>query len=1107
MKNQSKNISERRAWLPYFILAAGLGLTAAISYFLSQNVKMKSGEEFRAVAQQVENDIETRAEAYTALLRGGGGLFAVNNWVTQSEFEAYVRRLRIAEYYPGIQGIGVVMRMDQNSRTALLAKISKQGTNQFKIFPASTRGEIFPIVYLEPLSAKNKTRIGFDEENDPVRFAAIERARDIGLPAATGRLSQMDETNSAPSFDLFVPVYRSGGVPETLAERRETLEGFIFADFAVRDFLLDCVKYKPILDFQIYDGEAREENLIYKTESQKDSSVAKPAFEESASINIAGRIWQMSFQSRPQFERKNYFLQPLAPIVGVLISLLLFYLTHAEARARRRAEQVARELQKSQASLQQSEELQRTITETAADGIITMDAGSRILSANPAAERIFGYKAEELIGMNLSMLMPERFRAGHHAGIKRFLTSGEKRIPWGGIEFPGLHKNGQEIPLEISFGMFSLEEESVFTGIIRDVFLRKKAEESLRISENRFRLLFEQSPLAIQIFAPDGTSRGQNTAWEKLWGRPAEGAVDYNILKDENLKTKGVFSYIERGFHGETVSVPAVLYDPREAARAGRSRWVEAYVYPVKYNDKISEVVLLFHDVTDQKEAEQALQKSQQQLQLVTDSLPALIGYVDKDFRYRFTNLTYEKWFSLPRSQIQGSDMREVLGEAYTHLEPHAAKALRGVVAHFDGKIPFRGGARFVEGNYIPDFDLEKNVVGFFVLMSDVTQRRAAEEALRETEQHFRLIVERAQDYAIFTLDIEGKISTWNIGAERILGFEENEILGREIDIIFTPEDRAQGIPEQEKLTAQKTGQALDERWHLRKDGSRFWASGYMIALRSDDGTLRGFAKIMRDMTERKTAEQAIQKLNQELETRVQDRTAALRESYEQMETFTYTVAHDLRAPLRSMHGFADALWEEYGPHFDEAGKNYLRRIVASSLRMDALIQDLLSYSQLARSEMKFDPLPLQEIIEMAVALMSDEIAEKKAVISIEGKFPWVNAHKSTLQGVIANLIVNALKFQKPDAPARIRIWSEEKDRITRLWVEDNGIGIAREHQERIFKIFERLHAQGDFPGTGIGLALVRKGIERMGGRVGVESKVGEGSRFWLELPTVDEII
>ena len=406
------------------------------------------------------------------------------------------------------------------------------------------------------------------------------------------------------------------------------------------------------------------------------------------------------------------------------------------------------------------------------------------------------------------------------------------------------------------------------------------------------------------------------------------------------------------------------------------------------------------------------------------------------------------------------------------------------------------GTSFFVSGSLRPMRRPDGVLIGFTKVARDITERKRLEELLRSSEEQLRIILESATDYAIATLSVDGVIRTWNKGAEKIFGYAPDEMIGRPAHILFTLEDQQIRYDLKEVDLALREGRATNERWQQRKDGTRFWASGLMMPMTDDAGKPVGVLKILRDWTERRNAEQ-------NLERTVMERTAKLREVLGDLEAFSYSIAHDMRAPLRAMQGFANLLQDELAENASSQVTEYVRRIRTSANRLDQLIQDVLNYSKIMRMEVELDSIDpatvIREIIESYPRL-----GPADADIQIRGPLPRVAANRAALTQVVSNLLGNAVKFVHAGVRPQVTIRAERRDDVVRFWFEDNGIGIPKEACERIFQMLQRVNPRDEYEGTGIGLAIVRKAAERMAGRVGVESELGQGSKFWIELKGAD---
>jgi len=384
----------------------------------------------------------------------------------------------------------------------------------------------------------------------------------------------------------------------------------------------------------------------------------------------------------------------------------------------------------------------------------------------------------------------------------------------------------------------------------------------------------------------------------------------------------------------------------------------------------------------------------------------------------------------------------------------------------------------------------------------------------------FRLLVESVADYAIFVLDPQGRIASWNAGAARIKGYQAGEILGRHFSTFYTPDAIARDWPAHELREAARVGRFEDEGWRVRKDGSQFWANVIITPLRAPDGTLRGFAKVTRDLTQRKANEERISSLTRELQQRVGDLASAnseLKQRNLENESFVYSVSHDLRSPLVNLQGFSQELTftseslqkllssaELPAPVRDEAlallngemqeSIGFIRNAVK---HLGSIIDGLLRLSRVGRVEYEAVPVDLNAVVADILGAMHTSIVEASAEIR-PSPLPVILGDRNAIGQVFANLIGNALKSFDAERAGTIDITASTTQPPV-ISVRDNGVGIPAAYHSKIFQVFQHVHTARR-SGEGLGLAIVRRIVERHGGRIWFESRAGKGTTFSFEL-------
>jgi PAS domain S-box-containing protein len=350
-----------------------------------------------------------------------------------------------------------------------------------------------------------------------------------------------------------------------------------------------------------------------------------------------------------------------------------------------------------------------------------------------------------------------------------------------------------------------------------------------------------------------------------------------------------------------------------------------------------------------------------------------------------------------------------------------------------------------------------------------------------DTASLYRLQVRGIRDYAMFLTDLRGTILTWNEGVANLLGYSEEEFIGKDTSMIFTAEDRAAEVPVTEMRRACEEGQAANIRWHQRKDGTKLYTHGTLQALRTEEGALIGYAKVISDETRQKRLEDALTQSNTSL------------------SQFSHAVAHDLQEPARAVRTFAELLDRSCAAVLPTESKEMLAHLEQGASRMQELVQDLLSWSLLASDGESGSSVSLNEDLETAISQLRMAIEENGATITHD-PLPNLNANRGQIVRLFLNLLSNSLKYRKPDEPPVIHVSATREDGWWTIAVQDNGIGFDQKYADEIFGVFKRLH-RNQYAGTGMGLAMARRIVESHGGRIWAESEPGRGSTFYFRLP------
>jgi PAS domain S-box-containing protein len=483
------------------------------------------------------------------------------------------------------------------------------------------------------------------------------------------------------------------------------------------------------------------------------------------------------------------------------------------------------------------------------------------------------------------------------------------------------------------------------------------------------------------------------------------------------------------------------------------------------------------------------------------ESLAEGVIIIDNSGTILVVNTRAEQMFGYPKNELIGKPYSVLIPERFREVhQEHQAHFFAEPKIRQMGQLLDLSGLR-LDGSEFPleislCFIETINGVHAMALVSDMTLRKQYERHLREIEELFRIQIEVVRDYAIFTLDSQGIVLNWNVGAERLVGYRAEEIIGKHFSCFYSKEDRTAGKPEEELKRAAVAGQVADEGWLIRKDGSRFWAEVVFTALHDESGAQWGFSTVMHDITMRRQKDEEIERLNYDLTARAAELETANRE----LEAFNYSAAHDLRQPLTVISSYCQAIKMGYGDKLPDECLNYVQETYNSSLHMNRLIEALLKFSRLGNVELRKEMVDLSSMVHGVVMMLKLTEPERQVDFRIADGIT-AKADAELLRVILNNLLGNAWKYTAKREQAVIEFGATEIDgKPVYFFIRDNGVGFDKAEAGKLFAPFQRLPGAEEFRGFGIGLATVERVINRHGGSIWAEGEPDKGACFFFAL-------
>ena len=736
------------------------------------------------------------------------------------------------------------------------------------------------------------------------------------------------------------------------------------------------------------------------------------------------------------------------------------------------------------------------IVESSHDAIIGKNLDGLITSWNLGAERIYGYGVTEAVGKPITMLIPPEKRDE----FTRLMEKIKRGEPVVNHDAERIRKDGERIQVSLTLSPVKDAAGRIVgaSAIGCDITEQKRMEAALNHERGLWQTLLDTSP--DKIYFKDTQSRfikcSQSQARDFGKKSPDEmvGRTDFDIFDE---------SHARPAFEDEQEIIrtgrPIIAKEEREDYKDGHVTWVTSTKMPMRDADgRVVGIMGISRDITERKQAEEALHRSREEFKDLFDNAPVGFHELDAEGRLIRINNTELK--------ILGHTAEELLGQFVWKLSTDEETSRRATLAKLGGDQTLAQSYERIfrrkDGSTVPVLVNDRLlklpdgvIIGIHSTVEDITARKAAEKSLaRRTAElarerlFLRTLIDNLPDI-IFAKDAQYRFTLVNTACARQLGAGSVEAVPGKTDTDFvSPELASQYLADEQALMQSGEPVTKEEPFQHKGTGELRWSLTTKVPLKDDAGKVVGLIGIARDITERREAEVQLQRTMAELER-----------SNKELEQFAYIASHDLQEPLRMVSSYTQLLAKRYEGQLDEKTKKYVHYAVDGASRMQSLIIDLLAYSRVGRRGKPLEPADSRAILGEALQNLAARIEETGAVIT-NGDLPTVRADASQLVLVFQNLISNAIKFRREGVPG-IHVSARDKGGEWLFAVKDNGIGIEARHADRVFVIFQRLHTREEYPGTGIGLSVCKRVVERHGGKIWFESEPGNGTTFFFTIP------